>query len=60
MSQCEQHMALKQLGTTFVSTVTRLMELLLEYRNDSRLFSLFYSFRKGGVGCTKNPLRCEF
>ena len=32
MCQCEQHMALKELGTVFVSTVTRLMELLLEYR----------------------------
>jgi len=33
MGQCEQHMALKELGTVFVSTVTRLMELLLEYRS---------------------------
>ena len=32
MGRCEQHMALKELGTVFVSTVTRLMELLLEYR----------------------------
>ena len=33
MNQCEQHMALKDLGTVFVATVTRLMELLLEYRS---------------------------
>ena len=32
-SQCEQHMALKEPGSRFVSTVTRLMELLLEYRS---------------------------
>ncbi len=33
MNQCEQHMALKELGTQFVQTLTRLMELLLEYRS---------------------------
>ena len=33
MNQCEQHMALRELGTVFVQTVTRLMELLLEYRS---------------------------
>ena len=33
MAQCEKHMALKELGTVFVQTVTRLMELLLEYRS---------------------------
>lgn len=32
-NQCEQHMALKETGTKFVATVTRLMELLLEYRS---------------------------
>ena len=32
-AQCEQHMALKENGTKFVATVTRLMELLLEYRS---------------------------
>ena len=32
-SQCEQHMALRETGTKFVSTVTKLMELLLEYRS---------------------------
>ena len=31
-NQCEQHMALRDLGSRFVQTVTRLMELLLEYR----------------------------
>ena len=32
-NQCEQHMALKETGTKFVHTITRLMELLLEYRS---------------------------
>ena len=32
-SQCEQHMALREPGTRFVMTVTKLMELLLEYRS---------------------------
>ena len=31
--QCEQHMALRETGVRFVMTVTRLMELLLEYRS---------------------------
>ena len=32
-NQCEQHMALQETGTKFVATITRLMELLLEYRS---------------------------
>ncbi len=32
LNQCEQHMALRDMGCRFVQTVTRLMELLLEYR----------------------------
>ena len=32
LNQCEQLMALRDLGSRFVQTVTRLMELLLEYR----------------------------
>jgi hypothetical protein len=42
LNQCEQHMALRELGSRFVQTVTRLMELLLEYRyshpNTERVF----------------------